>query len=158
MSFTMKRRTKITLYIAATGQKGVWSIILSSAQFFEPTYHLFLRQPDRLIPTSWLEEISYKDFGAKAEVLSSQVADVVLFQKLKFEEKKTHFECNYWIAEYIGLTTGTLKQQMNGHRLDTNHDDPDKPVAHHAQTHNSDFDSCYSTGVLTPTTTTLTNQ
>nr|CAD7257930.1 unnamed protein product [Timema shepardi] len=36
--------------------------------------------------------------------------------------------CNYCIVEYIDLTTGTLRQQMNGHRFDTNHNDPDKPI------------------------------
>nr|CAD7201871.1 unnamed protein product [Timema douglasi] len=35
---------------------------------------------------------------------------------------------NYCIAEYIGHITETPRKRMNGHRLDTNHDDPDKPL------------------------------
>nr|CAD7409563.1 unnamed protein product [Timema poppensis] len=35
---------------------------------------------------------------------------------------------NYCIAEYIGHITETPRKRMNGHRLDTNHDDPDKPA------------------------------
>nr|CAD7452596.1 unnamed protein product [Timema tahoe] len=49
-------------------------------------------------------------------------------------------QCNYCIAEYVCLTTGTLRRRMNGHRFNTNHKDPDKPVALPAQTHNADFD------------------
>ncbi|CAG2054068.1 unnamed protein product [Timema podura] len=35
-------------------------------------------------------------------------------------------QCNYHIAEYIGLTTGTLRPRMNGHNFDTNYNNPDK--------------------------------
>nr|CAD7455226.1 unnamed protein product [Timema tahoe] len=60
---------------------------------------------------------------------------------------KGHYDCSteniiyqlqydYCIAEYISLTTGTLRQRMNGHHFDTNHNNPDKPVALHVQTHN----------------------
>nr|CAD7458736.1 unnamed protein product [Timema tahoe] len=41
-------------------------------------------------------------------------------------------QCNYCIAEYVGLTTGTLRQQMNGHHFNSNHNNPDQPVALHA--------------------------
>nr|CAD7597733.1 unnamed protein product [Timema genevievae] len=57
-------------------------------------------------------------------------------------------KCNICVAECIGLITRTLGQQRNGHCFGTNHDDPDKPVALHAQTHNSKFDSCYSTRII----------
>nr|CAD7258918.1 unnamed protein product [Timema shepardi] len=45
---------------------------------------------------------------------------------------------NYCIAEYIGLTTGTLGQPMNVHHFDTNHNHPDKPGALKVQTLNAD--------------------
>nr|CAD7569135.1 unnamed protein product [Timema californicum] len=57
-------------------------------------------------------------------------------------------ECKSCDAEYIGLTTGSLRQRMNNHRFDTNHKDPDKPVPIHAGTHNQDFQTCYTTKIL----------
>nr|CAD7432621.1 unnamed protein product [Timema monikensis] len=63
-----------------------------------------------------------------------------------------HVESTYQLhscdAEYIGLTTGSLRQRMNNHRFDTNHKDPDKPVPIHAGTHNQDFQTCYTTKIL----------
>nr|CAD7266805.1 unnamed protein product [Timema shepardi] len=41
-----------------------------------------------------------------------------------------------------------LRQQMNNHRFDTNHKDPDKPVPIYAGTHNQDFQTCYNTKIL----------
>ncbi|KAJ8874118.1 hypothetical protein PR048_024959, partial [Dryococelus australis] len=62
-------------------------------------------------------------------------------------------KCQHCNAEYIGLTTNTFRQRMNGHRADTKqaivghiNNLQDKPVSTHA-THNKDFDSCYSTRV-----------
>nr|CAD7431470.1 unnamed protein product [Timema monikensis] len=51
-------------------------------------------------------------------------------------------QCNYCIAEYVMNHRGTLRQPMNGHCFDTNHNNPDKPVALHVQTHNANLDSC----------------
>ncbi|CAG2054719.1 unnamed protein product [Timema podura] len=49
-------------------------------------------------------------------------------------------------AEYIGLTTGSLRQRMNNYLSDTQ--DLDKPVPIHADTHNQDFQTCYTTKIL----------
>ena len=64
-------------------------------------------------------------------------------------------QCNFCNAEYIGLTTNTLRQRMNGHRADTkqalahpNTDFLEKPVAAHAVSHSTSFDSCYTTRVV----------
>ena len=64
-------------------------------------------------------------------------------------------QCKHCNAEYIGLTTNTLRQRMNGHRADTKKaiagaidDLHEKPVAAHAVSHNQDFDSCYNTRVV----------
>lgn len=56
-------------------------------------------------------------------------------------------QCKNCPAQYIGLTTETLRKRMNGHRHDVK-TGKDKPVAQHATTHNLDFDSCYSTKAL----------
>nr|CAD7404271.1 unnamed protein product [Timema cristinae] len=50
-------------------------------------------------------------------------------------------------TSYIAITAllNTLAPHRNtGNRFDANHNDPDKPVALHAQMPNADFDSCYS--------------
>nr|CAD7259725.1 unnamed protein product [Timema shepardi] len=57
-------------------------------------------------------------------------------------------QCKSCDAEYIGLTTGSLRQRMNNHCFDTNHKDPDKPVPIYAGTHNQDFQTCYTTKIL----------
>nr|CAD7401879.1 unnamed protein product [Timema poppensis] len=54
-------------------------------------------------------------------------------------------QCRSCDAEYIVLTTGSLRQRMNNQSFDTNHKDPDKPVPIHAGTHNQDFQTCYTT-------------
>nr|CAD7408260.1 unnamed protein product [Timema cristinae] len=65
-------------------------------------------------------------------------------------ESVTHqLQCNYCIAECIGLTTGTTRQQMNRNHIDTNHNDRDKPIALQTQTHSSDFNSYMKLSVLT---------
>nr|CAD7256410.1 unnamed protein product [Timema shepardi] len=57
-------------------------------------------------------------------------------------------QCNFCGAEYIELTTGPLRICMNNHCFDTNHKNLDESVPSHANTHNKDFDFCYTTRVL----------
>nr|CAD7413787.1 unnamed protein product [Timema poppensis] len=57
-------------------------------------------------------------------------------------------ERNQCQAQYIGLTTETLRKRMNGHRHDTNMENKEKPVAAHAETHNLEFNNCYPTKVV----------
>lgn len=57
-------------------------------------------------------------------------------------------QCNHCPAQYIGLTTQTLRSRMNGHRQDCKVKNLEKPVSQHSNLHNKDFDSCYSTKVV----------
>lgn len=56
-------------------------------------------------------------------------------------------QCNLCQAQYIGLTTQTLRKRMNGHRQDVK-TGKEKPVAQHAEQHNLDFDSCFTTKAI----------
>ncbi|KAJ8891628.1 hypothetical protein PR048_004156 [Dryococelus australis] len=71
----------------------------------------------------------------------------------KCNGKYSTLQCQHCNVEYIGLTTNTLWQRMNGHRADTKqaiaghiNNLQDKLVAH-APSYNKDFNSCYSTRV-----------
>lgn len=56
-------------------------------------------------------------------------------------------ECNLCQAQYVGLTTETLRKRMNGHRHDVKTHRL-KPVAQHAEQHNMDFNECFTTKAL----------
>jgi hypothetical protein len=76
-------------------------------------------------------------------------------RKYKIEQHHTcnsenliyQLQCKNCPAQYIGLTTETLRKRMNGHRHDTK-TGKEKPVAQHAASHNMNFDDCYTTKAI----------
>nr|CAD7407998.1 unnamed protein product [Timema poppensis] len=60
-------------------------------------------------------------------------------------------------AQYVGLTTETLRKRMNGHHHDTKIKNPEKPVSAHASTHNLNFEDCYTVKVMVEAKRVLTN-
>jgi len=56
-------------------------------------------------------------------------------------------ECTQCQAQYIGLTTETLRKRMNNHRHNVK-EQKEKPVAIHAGTHKLNFDQCYTTKTI----------
>ncbi|XP_054272548.1 uncharacterized protein LOC128992830 [Macrosteles quadrilineatus] len=56
-------------------------------------------------------------------------------------------QCSHCPAQYIGLTTETLRKRMNGHRHDVK-TSKEKPVAQHALSHQLLFDECFTIKAL----------
>lgn len=57
-------------------------------------------------------------------------------------------QCKKCPAQYVGLTTETLRKRMNGHRHDTSCKNEEKPVSKHAVHHSLGFDECFTVKVL----------
>nr|CAD7592707.1 unnamed protein product [Timema genevievae] len=89
-------------------------------------------------------EMLYLQNSPTSHLSQQQIHTNVIPHYCSTKNLVNQLQCNYCIAEYIGITTGTLRQQANGHRFDTNHNNPDKPVVLHDQTHYSNFDSRYN--------------
>ncbi|XP_054269026.1 uncharacterized protein LOC128990596 [Macrosteles quadrilineatus] len=58
-------------------------------------------------------------------------------------------QCNKCEAQYVGLSTNSLRTRMNGHRQDVSTGYKDKPVVQHAQSHNNpSFNDCFTTKIV----------
>jgi hypothetical protein len=88
------------------------------------------------LPTKTFSSTSYK-----------KQYDIKDHLNCKSENLIYQLQCNKCPAQYIGLTTQTLRGRMNGHRQDVK-TDKEKPVAQHANQHSLDFDSCYTTKAI----------
>nr|CAD7400885.1 unnamed protein product [Timema poppensis] len=76
---------------------------------------------------SLISNILSKDLGTNSQTVSCELS-VIIKEAMGLLYLPFTMQLLYCIAEDIGLATGTFRQQMNDHRFDTNHNEPDKPV------------------------------
>ena len=84
----------------------------------------------------------------KASSLTNVTYLITTHADCKFMNLIYHLQCTECNAFYIGETSHSLFDRMNGHRFTTTVSNPDLPVAIHTQFHKIPFQECWSVSVI----------